>query len=268
LRTTIGFDLANVVRRVKPRLAAEYLDSRQKEWFAWPAAKAPGGTCFSCHTNMTYLLARPALRKLLEEAQPTACETALLDGLRARGGKRSGKDLSAGFAEESEASQAVGVESVLAAFFLLRSDPPGALTPPPLQALDRMWSFQNQTAEARGSWPWFELELDPWETAESPFCGAALAALAVEATPSRVSQPAERRQELLGSSRIPPTADGPAPAQSLDAALGLKTLLPISGPPLPAANWSRKFFMRKREDGSWTLDSLGPWKARPAAPAK
>jgi hypothetical protein len=218
LRTTIGFDLANVVRRVKPRLAAEYLDSRQKEWFAWPAAKAPGGTCFSCHTNMTYLLARPALRKLLEEAQPTACETALLDGLRARGGKRSGKDLSAGFAEESEASQAVGVESGLAAFFLLRSDPPGALPPPPLQALDRMWSFQNQTAEARGSWPWFELELDPWETAESPFCGAALAALAVEATPSRVSQPAGRRQELLGSSRIPPTADGPAPAQSVDAA--------------------------------------------------
>ena len=48
-----------------PRLAADYLDGRQKEWFAWPAAKAPGGTCISCHTGMTYLLSRPALRKAL-----------------------------------------------------------------------------------------------------------------------------------------------------------------------------------------------------------
>ena len=50
-----------------PRLAAEYLEGRQKEWFAWPAAKAPGGPCISCHTGMTYLLARPALRKALGE---------------------------------------------------------------------------------------------------------------------------------------------------------------------------------------------------------
>src|SRR5256885_935350 len=27
-----------------PRLAADYLDSRQKEWFAWAPAKTPGGT--------------------------------------------------------------------------------------------------------------------------------------------------------------------------------------------------------------------------------
>ena len=143
-----------------PRLAADYLDSLQKERSAWPVAKAPGGTCFSCHTNTTYLLARPTLRKLLGEAQPTEHEMAL-EGLRARVGKCSGKDLFAGFAAESKASQAVGVESVLAAFFLARNDPPGALTPAALRALDRKWSFQNQTADSKGSWPWFQLELDP-----------------------------------------------------------------------------------------------------------
>src|SRR5260370_28729400 len=81
-----------------PRLAADYLDARQKEWFAWPAAKAPGGTCLSCHTGMTYLLARPALRKALGELQPTQYEKGLLEWLRARADKREGKHLFAAFA--------------------------------------------------------------------------------------------------------------------------------------------------------------------------
>ena len=50
-----------------PRLAAQYLDSRQKEWFAWPRANAGAKPCVSCHTGVTYLLARPALREALGE---------------------------------------------------------------------------------------------------------------------------------------------------------------------------------------------------------
>ena len=69
-----------------PELAARYLDSRQKEWFAWPNAKRPGGPCISCHTGATYLLARPALRRVLGEAEPTTYEIGLVDGLRARVG--------------------------------------------------------------------------------------------------------------------------------------------------------------------------------------
>ena len=57
-----------------PRLAAQYLDSRQKEWFAWPRANAGAKPCISCHTGMTYLLARPALRKALGEDMPTEYE--------------------------------------------------------------------------------------------------------------------------------------------------------------------------------------------------
>ena len=69
-----------------PKLAAQYLDSRQKEWFAWPAAKSYGGPCISCHTGATYLLARPALRRALGEADPATYETKLVEGLRARVG--------------------------------------------------------------------------------------------------------------------------------------------------------------------------------------
>ena len=54
-----------------PRLAADYLDAREKEWFAFKPANAAGGPCLSCHTSMAYLLARPALRKALGEGEPT-----------------------------------------------------------------------------------------------------------------------------------------------------------------------------------------------------
>ncbi|MGH9657283.1 MAG: hypothetical protein ACRD96_02005, partial [Bryobacteraceae bacterium] len=52
----------------KPQAAAEYLDSRQKDWFAWPTAKKHGTPCLSCHTGLPYLLSRPALRRALSES--------------------------------------------------------------------------------------------------------------------------------------------------------------------------------------------------------
>src|SRR5882762_5217383 len=104
-----------------PRLAAEYLDSRQKEWFAWPAAKSSGGPCVSCHTGITYLLVRPALRRALGESAPTSYERGLLEGLRARVEKKSAAELSPS-AKEPFASQKFGVEAIFSALFLALQD--------------------------------------------------------------------------------------------------------------------------------------------------
>src|SRR5216684_4268311 len=82
-----------------PRLAADYLDSRQKEWFAWPAAKSAGGPCVSCHTGVTYLLVRPGLRRALGESGPTSYEKGLVDGLRSRVEKKTASELSPGAKE-------------------------------------------------------------------------------------------------------------------------------------------------------------------------
>src|SRR5213594_4955085 len=71
-----------------PRLAAQYLDGRQKDWFVWKRAASADGPCVSCHTGMTYLLARPALRRALGESQPTPYERGLLDRLRANAGAK------------------------------------------------------------------------------------------------------------------------------------------------------------------------------------
>ncbi len=100
-----------------PRAAAGYLDSREKAWFEWPVTKAPGGPCVSCHTNMTYLLARPALRRALGEAHPSTYENGLRDALRTRVDRNDGTKLLPAFSKEPHASEALGVEAIFAARF-------------------------------------------------------------------------------------------------------------------------------------------------------
>src|SRR5262245_31359079 len=52
--------------------AAKYLDDRQQAWSVYGAAKqsgaAKGTMCISCHTNLTYALARPALSAVEPDA--------------------------------------------------------------------------------------------------------------------------------------------------------------------------------------------------------
>ncbi|HZO53485.1 MAG TPA: hypothetical protein VFB63_12285, partial [Bryobacteraceae bacterium] len=67
-----------------PRLAADYLDTRQKIWFNWPVAKTSTGPCLSCHTGFPYLLARQRLRQVLDESEPTVYEVGLLEAVRKR----------------------------------------------------------------------------------------------------------------------------------------------------------------------------------------
>src|SRR5579871_193068 len=65
-----------------PKLAEQYLDSRQKAWVAWPTAMASGVACVSCHTGLPYLVARPALRHALNETNgPTLYEGLLLSSM-------------------------------------------------------------------------------------------------------------------------------------------------------------------------------------------
>ena len=190
-----------------PRLAAQYLDSRQKEWFAWPRANAGAKPCISCHTGVTYLLARPALREALGETAPTEYETGLLASLRSRVGLK-----------EPAAAPGLGVESILAARFLGTAD-----------AYDRMWALQVREGAAKGAWNWFALDRDPWEMPESRFFGTALAAMAVPAKEhgrpeaqdlvaylrrEQATQPLHNRLMLLWASQtLPGGAAGSGPAR-------------------------------------------------------
>lgn len=239
---------ATVCQEWNARGAAGYLDSRQKEWFAWKPASGKGGPCVSCHTGVTYLLARPALRKLLGEPSPTEYEQGLTVGLAARVEDNHGRGAFPRSIREPAASQAFGIEAVLAALFVNSE-----------AALDRMLSAQIREGEAKGAWAWFSLNLDPWEMAESPFYGATLAALALDKSPGEYRRRPDVKQrygDLLAYLRRP------HPEQPLHNRLMLLWIEGVDRKPVINELWSRQ-----NADGSWTRESLGPWKPHESAPA-
>ena len=220
-----------------PRLAAQYLDSRQKDWFVWPRANAGAKPCVSCHTGVTYLLARPALRQALGEDTPTVYETGLLASLRSR------IDL-----KEPVASPGLGVESILAARFLATGD-----------AIDRMWALQVHDGAAKGSWNWFALDRDPWEMPDSRFYGAALAAMAVPAKDHGRPQAQELVAYLHREQAAQPLHNR---LMLLWASAGFPEVLPAA----ERRALVEEVWKKQQADGSWTMDSLGPFPAHPKAP--
>ena len=213
------------------------MDSRQKDWFVWPRANAGAKPCVSCHTGVTYLMARPALRQALGEDAPTVYETGLLASLRSR------IDL-----KEPVASPGLGVESILAARFLATGD-----------AVDRMWALQVHDGAAKGSWNWFALERDPWEMPDSRFYGAALAAMAVPAKDHGRPQAQELVAYLHRERAAQPLHNR---LMLLWASAGFPDVLPAA----ERRALVEEVWKKQQADGSWTMDSLGPFPVHPKAP--
>lgn len=244
-----------------PRLAANYLDGRQKEWFAWRPANISGHPCMSCHTGLTYLLARPALRSALAQSEPTSYETGLLDGMRARldfGPAQAIKVL-----KEPVASQAVGVEAVFAALFLTL-DQPGSV--PAQKAFDRLWSLQLRDGEERGAWNWYEFSVDPYETPESRFFGASLAALAAGSASAEYRAQADVKPHLDDLSAYLKRELKSQPLHNRLILLWAASKWTGALDPAARKEIIEETLSRQRSDGSWTLQALGPWKPHPDAP--
>jgi squalene-hopene/tetraprenyl-beta-curcumene cyclase len=214
--------------------AAQYLDQREREWFAFQPAEAPHGPCVSCHTNVLYLMARPALRRALRDPKPTDYEMALRAGLAKRIQAADGRHMFPGFTREPLATQSAGVEAVIAAFVLRDA-----------ASLDRMWATQIQEGKDAGTWKWFDLALNPWESRESNFFGAALAAVAASET--RGSPKAALEAYIAREQAAQPLHHR---LTLLWVAKGLKPLRRQIAVQILAA---------QQPDGGWTVASLGPW---------
>jgi squalene-hopene/tetraprenyl-beta-curcumene cyclase len=162
--------------------AADYMDSRELWWQAWPAAQMDQGTiCISCHTVVPYAMARPALRRELGEKGMTAPELILMDNVEKRVSHWS--KISPFYTEAAgpgKTAQSHATEAVLNAVILASYDArQGHLRPITRTALDAAWALQEKT----GGWKWQDFDLGPWEGAESSYQGAALLMLAVGAAP-------------------------------------------------------------------------------------
>ena len=230
-----------------PKLAADYLDARQKEWFAWPRAATPDGPCVSCHTGMPYLLARPALRRVLKESAPTMYETGLLHRLDSHAG-----------AEPAGALQST--TAIFAAMFVTDAAKQR-------DAFEQFWALQKTDGALKGGWQWFAADLDPWETPLEIRYGAALGALAIGSAPAsfRNAPGAQDRIRALADFLKDDVASRPLHARL--AMLWASTKLPQVMDDHARQATIDEILEKQQPDGGWTLESLGPWNDHPAAPA-
>ena len=230
-----------------PALAAKYLDSRQREWFAWPQAQSASGPCVSCHTGLPYLIARPALRRLLKEGDATIYEQGLSDRLASHAGEKPKAALQ-------------GVETIMAAMFVADADARR-------KTFDQLWTLQQNDGPLKGGWPWYSANLDPWETPAQFRYGAALAALAIGAAPPEIRTTPDAVQRIRAVGEFLNDDLPGRPMHVKLAVLWASTTLPS----ILSADAKRAIVddvLRKQQsDGGWSLDALGPWSEHPSAPA-
>lgn len=169
--------------------AGQYLDRRGEDWFQFGGAfRGHGATtssCVSCHSLLPYALARPVLRRQSNESVATKWERKILEQTKSRVANWDRLD-SAEFQlyydfDEPKKKQSRGTESVLNALILSLDDrfqgrgEPSDVTK---KALAILWSTQITEGQRKGSWEWLNFGMEPWESNNSPFLGACLAAIA------------------------------------------------------------------------------------------
>jgi len=171
--------------------AAKYLDGRQAWWQDWPRAQKDHGTvCVSCHTQVPYALARPALRGALGEKTLSDPERAMLDSIikRVNLGNEAATFYSDAEHGAGKTKEARNAEAVNNALILATYDAQGGQLHPDLHEASRkafsyMWALQEQSGEKAGAWIWQNFHFSPWEAPESEYYGAAMAALATGIAP-------------------------------------------------------------------------------------
>ncbi|MEQ1729906.1 MAG: hypothetical protein ABL982_16190 [Vicinamibacterales bacterium] len=183
-----------------PAKAAEYLDRRAIWWSTWNSAARDHGTfCMSCHTTLPYALARPMLRSALHEPRPSAAEARVLDNLLTRlhlgaAAEPFYPDQTRGIPKTSESR---AIEAVMNAVVLSRRDgAAGRMSEEGRVALSTMWGLQMKVGPNAGAWTWLNFNYEPWESPNSPYLGASLAALAVGAAPGRYADSPEIRANV------------------------------------------------------------------------
>ncbi len=254
------------------KAAASYMDGRANWWLGWPRAERDHGTsCVSCHTAVPYLLARPNLRGPLAEEGISVNERKMLDYVvkRVRLGDEAGT-FYGGKPEDPKTAQSRGTEAVLNALILTRYDAAaktGELSEDTKLALKNMWALQLKTGDNQGAWNWLNFEYGPWEAGDSPYYGAALAALAVGMTPPTYrSNPEVAGNLKLLTDYLQQQAKAQLPINRV-VLLWASTKLPGLLTTDQQKSIEDEAESKQQADGGWSLTSLvGNWKRKDDTP--
>jgi len=211
--------------------ATDFLDAASADW--WQSRQ-----CFTCHTNYSYLLVRPGLKK------PLPAELNVRQQLEDLVEKR--------WVEKGPRWDA---EVVMSGAILAQHDAAttGNLHPTTRKALDRMWTVQR----ADGGFNWLKCNWPPMESDDH--YGATVALIGVGAAPD---QYAGTSQAAAGLSRLKEyLAANPPPTIHHK----LMVLWAASYHPGMVSEEQRKAWLDEasqlqRPDGGWNVASLGNWK--------
>jgi squalene-hopene/tetraprenyl-beta-curcumene cyclase len=170
------------------KAAATYLDQRETWWMQWEATKRDHDTfCVSCHTTLPFIFAQPALRDVSSETNSLDNDSRIIEDVKKRvrlwnsvTSYYGDKDDGAGNGAGSRATEAVLNAVILAC----HDSQTGQLSDEALMAFRNMWALQLSSGREKGAWLWQKFGLSPWESNDSPYFGATLAALAVGMAPA------------------------------------------------------------------------------------
>ena len=237
---------AETPRWDRPR-AFEFMESRQQAWAAWKPAQKPGGPCISCHTGLSYMLARRA------SGAPDATP--------------SERDLVRGVTQRALASPPTvtmpdpGAEAVLnlLTLALQRPKPDTGVGAAERAALSTLVERQIKDGPARGSWTWVDAGLDPFDAPHSAYFGTALAVFALAAYQDPLPEVASKARDYLQRD---------LQAQPLHNRLAWLAFVPAKSrderlvDPVRESAWKAQ-----SPDGGWTTSSMGPWLPQEGNPA-
>jgi squalene-hopene/tetraprenyl-beta-curcumene cyclase len=249
-----------------PKAAASYLDDRATFWATWPNAARDRGTfCISCHTTLPFAIARPALRRLLGEKAPAAAESRIFDNLltRARGYKEMEPfypDQTRGIPKTSESR---AIESVMNALVLATRDAEsGRLSADTKTAFGVMWPLQMKTGPQNGAWTWLNFGYEPWESPNSAYFGASMAALAIGTAPEAYASTADIQDNLKNlRAYFQREFDKQSALQKL-MGLWATGRLPGLITPEQQASIIKETFALQMSDGGWSTAALGAYQRR------
>jgi squalene-hopene/tetraprenyl-beta-curcumene cyclase len=243
--------------------AAAYLDARAAWWVHWPTAARDHETaCVSCHTTLPYALARPALRGALGEAAPSAAEQAVLDNV----GRRVAmwRDVEPFYPDQTrglpKSSESRGTEAVLnAAVLAARDAARGTLGDDARAAFANMWALQFKAGDLKGGWAWLNFHLEPWESTDASYFGAALAAISVGSAPGGYASLAEIQPGLTLLREYLAARLEAQPLFNRGMALWASGALPgvLDAPQREAI--AAAIAAAERPDGGWSMADLGAW---------
>lgn len=211
--------------------AVEFLDSASLTW-------QKERQCFACHTNYSFLYARPHVDANVPAHQSVRAfaEELVEQRWEAKGPRWDAE-----------------VIATAAALAFNDAQTTGKLHATTKKALDRMWSVQR----ADGGWTWLKCNWPPMESDDH--YGACLAAVAVAVAPEKYC---ESPAAQAGISKLKDyLARNPAPTLHHEAMLLWATSL---GEPFLTSDQAQatknKLLALQQPDGGWSLPTLGDWK--------